>query len=655
MAKWIWQFGDYEIYHHLQMHNQRQHYGKIEPSTWKLYTPDPVVCFRKKFQTDGGFVKIHACGFFSVLIHDEEWNLTKYCGKTEIEFEQGEYTLDIRVSNLQEFPCLYVEGIVESDETWMADDLTMNWKQVGTNSTFLSPKNPPVIFPFEYEAIDYTSRDVMENGVLFDFGKETYAQIYLSQLSDERVKVQFGESKEEALDYEYSVIHFETSPKNGKIDYRPSAFRYVFVSDKHAEIKAQYEYLPLKYKGAFQCDNRKVNDIWNTAAYTFHLNCREFFLDGIKRDHWLWSADAYQCLFVNRYLFLDKEIEQRTIIALGGKLPFGRHINEIVDYTFFWIISIYENYKTYGDTTFLKQIFPQLEAVMIYCLNRVDPDGFVRKREGDWIFIDWASMDVQGALCGEQILFAKAMKCYSLICKKIGCYDQDCESRASVLQHQIQNMYYDSEKRVFIDSFESGKRNVTRQTNILAYLFLSCSEQQKKDIYNLVIENGDVPAIPTPYFKFYENQVHCEAGMIDRMQKELEAYYGGMLDIGATTFFEEYNPKQNGTEHYAMYGAPYEKSLCHAWTASPIYLLGAYRMGVKNTGIAYDHYEIQPSLGTLKYFKGVVPAGDGVISVEMNQHEVYVYSEIDGGELILNDKRYPIQKEKVLCVPVEEK
>lgn len=36
-----------------------------------------------------------------------------------------------------------------------------------------------------------------------------------------------------------------------------------------------------------------------------------------------------------------------------------------------------------------------------------------------------------------------------------------------------------------------------------------------------------------------------------------------------------------------MYGRPYEKSLCHAWSASPIYLLGAYRLRVRNTGVAY--------------------------------------------------------------------
>ena len=120
------------------------------------------------------------------------------------------------------------------------------------------------------------------------------------------------------------------------------------------EVKAEYEYLPLEYKGSFHCSEEIINKVWDVAAYTFHLNSREFFLDGIKRDRWVWSADAYQSLFVNRYLFFDKEIEKRTLIALGGKQPFKVHINTIMDYSFFWIISLYEYYKTYGDKDFLE-------------------------------------------------------------------------------------------------------------------------------------------------------------------------------------------------------------------------------------------------------------------------------------------------------------
>jgi hypothetical protein len=56
-----------------------------------------------------------------------------------------------------------------------------------------------------------------------------------------------------------------------------------------------------------------------------------------------------------------------------------------------------------------------------------------------------------------------------------------------------------------------------------------------------------------------------------------------------------------------MYGHPYQKSLCHAWSASPIYLFGAFRMGVQNTGIAYSTFDVRPLLGDMKSFEGTVP------------------------------------------------
>ena len=89
-------------------------------------------------------------------------------------------------------------------------------------------------------------------------------------------------------------------------------------------------------------------------------------------------------------------------------------------------------------------------------------------------------MDKTGALCGEQILFAKAMECYAAICEVIGRDDRGLGEEAKKLRSQIFEKFYDTEKKVFIDSYESGKRNVTRQSNILAYLFLGCDDTVKR-------------------------------------------------------------------------------------------------------------------------------------------------------------------------------
>ena len=646
MSQWIWRYGEFECYHNMILHTRRQQYGYPEPVVWKLYAPEPVVCFKKEVTTEGGTFRIHALGNISVIVGAEPWNQKKYGGQREIKLEPGTTTVLIRVANTETFPCIYVDGVIESDDTWLCDDMSQDWKKVGTSEMFVSPEQTPDHFPFSYLPVSWVKKEKVEGGVLFDFGKETFAMTRFSGLGEGPVKVRFGESREEAMDPEWCVIRFEDKPEKGVLSYIPYAFRYLFVSDEKVEVKAEYEYLPLEYKGSFHCSEEIINKVWDVAAYTFHLNSREFFLDGIKRDRWVWSADAYQSLFVNRYLFFDKEIEKRTLIALGGKQPFKVHINTIMDYSFFWIISLYEYYKTYGDKDFLEQIQDQMKAVMDFCLERRDEDGFMRGKPGDWVFIDWAPMDKTGALCGEQILFAKAMECYAAICAVIGRDDRGLGEEAKKLRSQIFEKFYDTEKKVFIDSYESGKRNVTRQSNILAYLFLSCDDTVKKDIYERVVLNDEVPQITTPYFKFYENQVHCKAGNTNLLEKSIREYYGSMLATGATTLYEEYDPTMTGVEHYAMYGNPFEKSLCHAWSASPIYLLGNFRLGVENTGIAYDTFDVRPNPGDLKGFHGKVPVPGGTVSVSVDQEEIRVYSEIPGGTLYVDGKAYTLEAKK---------
>ena len=91
-----------------------------------------------------------------------------------------------------------------------------------------------------------------------------------------------------------------------------------------------------------------------------------------------------------------------------------------------------------------------------------------------------------------------------------------------------------------------------------------------------------------------------------------------------------------------MYGRPYGKSLCHAWGASPVYLLGKYYLGVKPTKPGYQEYEVHPSLGDLDWLQGDVPTPHGMIHVSMDRHQVTVHATEGQGTLIVGDSMLPI-------------
>ena len=127
-------------------------------------------------------------------------------------------------------------------------------------------------------------------------------------------------------------------------------------------------------------------------------------------------------------------------------------------------------------------------------------------------------------------------------------------------------------------------------------------------------------------------------------------YWGGMLRQGATSFWEKYVPSETGTQHLAMYGRPYGKSLCHAWGASPVYLLGKYYLGVRPTKPGYAEFEIRPSLGDLDWLKGDVPTPHGMIHVEMNRHEVKVLATEGSGTLFIAGQQIPVKSGTDVCI-----
>jgi hypothetical protein len=188
---------------------------------------------------------------------------------------------------------------------------------------------------------------------------------------------------------------------------------------------------------------------------------------------------------------------------------------------------------------------------------------------------------------------------------------------ATDLKAKIRATFWDPQRQLFIHGRKDGKPNplVTRHPNMFALLFGDVDSEQADAIRRNVLMNDTVPKITTPYMRFYELAALAESGQQARVTQEIKDYWGGMLRAGATCFWEEYDPNVQGAARYAMYGKPFGKSLCHAWGASPLYLLGRYYLGVKPTQPGYAAYVVEPDLGGLTWIEGKVPTPRGDIAV----------------------------------------
>lgn len=647
---WIWHYGEYENYHMTKVNLRRQEHGLDYPAFWKISPAHVSIEFKKEFECDTEkYMLVHINGKGFVYLDD-----IKYAPGKKIAIAPGKHCVKVDIFNTDGLPAIFVESdACPSGEDWTANHRAGKHVPVGFNECFDSPDKNPEVFPFEYENRKPISAEIMQGGVLYDFGEELFGFLNIKNAdADKTMGVFYGESREEALDGEEAIL-FEYVSGSCEYRLRRRAFRYIFISCENPselQVDMDYEYLVLEKKGDFKCDNDIFNKIYDVSVRTFHLNCREAFLDGIKRDGWVWSGDAYQSGRINAYLFADEDIVRRTALGLIGHLPIEQHINTIVDYSLLWIIGLYEYYMTYGDVDFLRRIYPLTRSLMDFCEKRINSDGFLEGIDDDWTFVDWSDIDKTGAVCAEQMLLIKTYKTMAELCELLGEESNDYLAKSDRLTKRVNEYYWKPELGAFIDSYESGKNNVTRHANIFAIMYDIATPEQVEAIIENVLKNDDIIKITTPYFKGYEMDVWGKLGEYAAVEDMIDSYWGQMLRDGAGTIWEEYDPTLSGVEHYAMYGEKYGKSLCHAWGAGAVYMFGRYYMGVYPTAPGYAKYNVEPNLGGLGSFSGVVPINGGSVKIEMSKNKLTVLSDKPGGTLVFGGKAYEIKPDEEIRI-----
>ncbi|MCM3782265.1 alpha-rhamnosidase [Neobacillus mesonae] len=659
-AVWIWYPGDFEIRLHEKMSVKRRSRGVMFPAFWRLDRHYSSVSFRYTYELPHEEqIKIVSEGTFSFFLDGKE-NFRS--DNPFITLPAGRHQITVCVFNDAEMPALFIEGLnVRTNSNWEVTSYQNDWHQAGS-WTFSSSDQRPSQFRLTVTPQEPVSVVLRDSFPLLDFGRETFGYLRFHNLKGSgSVNIYFGESMAEVLSTEtcYSLDHFNTEEagvlgEEGMYTLEDAkAFRYVWV---HADpgvswdhVSMLYEYVPLTYHGSFECSDPKLNEIYDMSVYTLHLNTREFFLDGIKRDRWVWGGDAYQAFLMNFYSFFDVDVTRRTLVALRGKDPLVRHINTILDYSLYWFISLYDYYLYTGDFEFIHQYYDRAVSLMDFCLKQQNEEGFLEGRPQDWVFVDWADFKNTGAVSTIQLLLVRSLEAMSTFAEKLD--DQLAADAYGRLAEEIKRKsfacFWDEERGGLLHHRIEGVTQpvLTKHASMFAMTYDYLTQEQRDSVVQNVLLNPEVPQIRTPYMRFHEMAVLCEAGQHNLVREHILSYWGGMISLGATTFWEEYDPSLADDAHYGMYGMEFGKSLCHAWGAGPVYLFGKYFLGVVPTSPGYKTYRIQPNLGGLEYMKGTVPTGKGRVYIEVDLTSMRIQGTIGTGLLTFASSEQPFCSE----------
>ena len=452
---------------------------------------------------------------------------------------------------------------------------------------------------------------------VWDFGREVIGFVEIKCPPGETPELYVGESLPEAAnrsaeDEEQTRELVQKAPGvwESKVLL---ALRYVQiekVSEAQVSMKALFH--PAVYKGAFSLPGMEdLTQVWMHSAYTLRLCMMNFLVDGIKRDRLPWAGDLAVSLLGNAYSFGDSTIVRDTLSVLGAVSASVAHVNTIVDYTLWFIIN-HDFYQLYfGDRAFLEQEYPRISETLDYLLTLRDEKGFLRAdRPGDWLFIDWVPGNKETAL---QMIFIMALRSGSRLAQRM----KD-ENRSSLLAHEAEKLIetvrkyaFDAEKGLF--AARPGTKEFSRHANLLS---LTAKAAKKEDfpLLQKALTEKELPPVGTPYCSVFEALALKLMGENEKAVEKIREIWGGMLALGATTFWEGFDPESCGNEHLVFYERPYGKSLCHAWSAGPLFLLPQLFLGIEPVADGWKKFKVTPLPGVTA--SAAVPTPDGIIQVE---------------------------------------
>ena len=651
---WIWYPGDYALWRGNDLQARRIEHGGGYPVFWATYAPHPLVDFVKQVELDAPeTVDIAWEGTCRIMGWGAKDPLPGVVSNRYV-FPAGKYTVVARVYSQGRPPALYMSGPhLKTDSSWTAD-----WRTVvsGTSGEPAPPAetrtrlDAPGRRPSEMRLSTAPRaaakvETIRGNHIFADFGEETFGFLKLKGVKGKgRIRIVYGESEPEAMCEDFDGPdqweYVEAGPEEELRLKVSRGFRYAHVIPDSSvsvdSVAMDAELCPLRRRGSFRCSDELLNRIWDVSAHTMELTTRELFIEGVKRDRWTWSGDARQSYLMSYYLFGGSDIAKDTLFYQRGGDPLVMHINQIMDYTFYWFMSVWEYYMHTGDRLFLEQIVARMASLMDFAIGRLDANGRPRDRPGDWMFIDWAPQPLRnhgGVTSFEQMLFVESLTAMADVLDELGRDGAAAyRKRAEVLRSEIVPLFWNREKGGLMHLLrDDGKLDgqLTRYPNMFGLEWGYFDAEQRQSVLKNVILNEHVMGIQTPYMRFYELDALCGLGMHTNVLDAVRSYWGGMLAEGATSFWELYNPKEKGLEKYAMYKRPFGKSLCHAWGAGPVYLLGRHILGVTPTKPGFAEYEVRPNAAGLSWIEGTVPTPhgeirvscrDGVLSVKGDGH-----------------------------------
>lgn len=450
-----------------------------------------------------------------------------------------------------------------------------------------------------------------------------------------------------------------------EIEYIPNSsrgFRYVSITIKNISsenitidnldfLSANY---PLPEIGYLQTSDPMLDSIWKMCALTQKANVEDAYDDCVMRERGMYIRDTVIQYHNNLALSGDHALMKRCLELYAQSADETGKFRAVFPNTGNYTIADFclnaiDGFKIYleqtNDEAFINKVWPDLTKNMLW-FDKLSEERADLLLDADWnskkgieghyggfhgdLGIKNNYLDIHGIHCMfscNYLIALKKMREMAIQLKKND-YVSYCTPKIEKLTKNIQEKFWDEKKKCFADNLE--RTTYSAHANIFASLAGVIKDEEqlklvKKHVsYELrsLFVNGFSPSegvLISPSFCFYIFEGLYKLELYDTAEKLMRDGWGWCLMQGLKTA-PEYFSFESGL------------SLCHAWSASPLYFLSKNVLGIDFVDpLNVNKINIKVKTNSLAYAVGAYPHPKGVIKVKWHKSENgnLVYDSID--------------------------
>lgn len=338
----------------------------------------------------------------------------------------------------------------------------------------------------------------------------------------------------------------------------------------------------------FETADTELAAIDKVAVNTLKNCMQRVFEDGPKRDRRLWIGDLRLEALANYYTFNNIPLVKRCLYLFAASqrndyeiMPGFVYENPIfcsgkwflIDYSLMFVCTLCDLYCHIGDTETFEDLYPVAKSILDSLDAAKDSQGLITANCGD-VFVDWCKGLEKASSLEGIYLYTLEKWCEALEGIGKSAEAETYRKRLAEGRKASREYLYNEGKKAFVNERDQYQYSV----HTAAWMVLGGAAQgdEAQRVLLDAIDSSDSVKPFTPYMHHYAVEALIKAGLMERAEEYIRNIWGGMVALGADTFFEAYVP---GDPDFSPYSDRKVNSMCHAWSCTATYFIRKYGIG----------------------------------------------------------------------------